>query len=175
MWYQVRLRDPCSLYLHATFNDMFQASGSMTAMQAWLWRLLWLSALQAWALCTLSQACWRGWCPRCWFPPEVNPHHLQSRGILEFEHWSCRPAAASLPPGMVLEKRQKESSKTGQPLKIEMKHQTWKHWGLKNISSSVHIPVFTLTKQKPFPSLNLWGWSQPAVPPWVSGLPAAQN
>lgn len=68
---------------------------------------LWFSVLQVWALCKLLQTCWRGWCPRCWFPPGVTSHHLQSRGILECVNWSCRPAAASLPPGRVLEKKTK--------------------------------------------------------------------
>lgn len=37
----------------------------------------------------------------------MTSHHLQSRGILECVNWSCRPAAASLPPGRVLEKKTK--------------------------------------------------------------------
>lgn len=76
---------------------------------------LWLSALRVWALCKLLQTCWRGWCPRCWFPPGMTSHRPQSRGILECVNWSCRPAAVSLPPGTVLGRKRQKSSDGATP------------------------------------------------------------
>ena len=120
---------------------------------------LWLSALQVWALCKLLQTCWRGWCPRCRFPPGVTSHHLQSRAILEFVNWSCRPAAASLPPGRVLEKKTKIINDRATPRNWDEMSSKRK---IKDGGSRVSRTFFTClhpslppsAKQKQFSSLN---------------------
>ena len=111
---------------------------------------LWFSVLRVWALCKLLQTCWRGWCPRCWFPPGVTSHHLQSRGILECVNWSCRPAAASLPPGRVLEKKTKISM-MGQRPGIGMKCQVRARSKMEAAGFQEHFSPVCIA---PFPHLQ---------------------
>lgn len=120
---------------------------------------LWLSALRVWALCKLLQTCWRGWCPRCWFPPGVVSRPHRSRGTLECVSWSCRPAAASLPPGMVLEKKTKEIFYDWAWLGTGIKCPVKATWKMKAARLQEHFficphPFLPSIKQKHFPSLH---------------------